>query len=227
MTFLELVQRLATECGVPVSNITTTVNQTGEAGRLVNWTNAAWLAIQNKHKDWDWMRRSTSWTTINQQPTYTTAECGITAGTFGAWERNTFRCYDTSAGVGSEQYLRYISYDEWRDRYKFGAIQLTYTRPMEMSITPDKGIALGPFPISGYTIRGDYFLAPSNMSGDSDEPALPEYWQLAIVWRAMMFYGAFESAPEVFSMGQREFNAAMTQIESDRLREVVFAGPLA
>lgn len=227
MNFLQLVQRLASECGVPTSNLTTAESQTGEAGRLVNWVNAAWLDIQTAHRDWDWMRASASWTTVNTQAEYTTTECGIAAGTFGFWERNSFRCYSTSAGFGSEMFLRYLPYDEWRNQYKFGSFQTTYSRPMDVSITPSKGIALGPYPTDGFTIRGDYFTAPSEMSDDADTPSLPTQFHLAIVYRAMMFYAGFESAPEVYQRGEFEFGKLMRRMEQDRLREVAFVGALA
>ena len=57
MNRLQLVQRLALECGVS-GDITTTINQTGEALRLVTWVDQGWENLQTEHDDWDWMRSS-------------------------------------------------------------------------------------------------------------------------------------------------------------------------
>ncbi len=96
-----------------------------------------------------------------------------------------------------------------------------------MSIAPDKSICLGPIAADGYTILGDYFSVPSEMASDSDVPALPTQFHMAIVYRAMMSYGAFESAPEVYQRGEVEFMKLMRRMTADRSPETVFAGALA
>lgn len=227
MTFLELVQRVAAECGVPVSSLTTTVGQTGEALRLVQWVNTAWLEIQGKREDWEWMRTTASWTTTQAQATYTTAQCGITAGTFGAWKPNTFRCYTTASGLSDEQYMVSVDYDYWRDKYQFGTNQTNYQRPDEIAVTPSKGVALGPYPTSGFTIRGDYYLAPSELSGDSDTPEIRSYFHMAIVYGAMKSYAAFESAPEVYSRADTQYRKLMKELSRDQAPALLVAEPLA
>lgn len=225
MNFLDLYKRLARECGV-AGTLTTVVAQTGEGLRLVDWINEAWNDVQRKHQDWEWMRRSASWVTIAGQSTYTTLECGITAGTFGKWDRDTFRVYLTSAGLPAEQFLAYVDYDTWRDVYQFGSQRDVRTEPDVMTITPLKSIALGPTPPVGYTISGDYFLAPSYMALDADIPALPTQFHMMLVYGAMMSYGAFESAPEVYQRGQNKYRELMSQLTDDRLPELVTGGEL-
>ncbi len=227
MNFLQLVQRLARECGVPGTGPSTTVGQTGESGRLVNWTNTAWNDIQTAHQDWDWMRTTATWTTTQAQPTYTPTQAGIASGTFGMWAPYTFRCYETASGTNSEMFLSWMPYEVWRNTYLFGALRQSYSRPTQMTIAPDKSVALGPIPVSGYTITGDYFTAPLDMSADADIPALPTQYHMAIVYRAMMFYGAFEAAQEVYANGEREFAKLMNRIDADRLPQTMMAGALA
>lgn len=224
--YLDLCQRLVMECGIPGGGPSTVVGQTGELQRVVAWINAAWTYIQSLHQDWDWLRTSASWTTTSGQETYTTLQCGITAGTFGRWVRHTFRVYTTSVGTDDETFLDYIPYDDWRDAYFYSAFRNTTARPVVFTITPAKSIALGPPPTGDYTVTGDYWTAPSTMAADADIPAIPAQHILAIVYRAMMHYGTFENAPEVYQHGQMEYMKILKQLEADRIPEVGFAGAL-
>lgn len=224
MNFLQLVQRLARDTGVPGTGPATVVNQSGEDGRLVNWISSAWVDIQNEHSDWQWMRKSASFSTVAGQATYTPTQCGVTD--FGAWDRNSFRNYDTAAGSKSEIFMSYQEYELWRDEYQFGNMRTVQTRPSQITITPDKSIGLGPVPAAGYTVIGDYYSIPTEMTLDADIPALPTQYHMAIVYRAMMFYGAYEAANEVYQHGQTEFERIMARIYSDRLPDIQFAGGL-
>jgi len=227
MNFLELCQRTARECGVPSSNLTTVVSQTGEYRRIVDWVNDAWNDIQTAHQDWGWLRTSASWETVNAQYQYTTAQCGITAGTFGMWDRITFRNYVTASGNQSEIVMGYLDYDQWRDNYLISGTRAVRTRPMDFAIGSDKSIFLGPVPSGGYTITADYFTAPVALAANNDTPALPAQFHMAIVYRAMMAYGGFESASEVYQRGEAEFGKLMHRMDADRLPEIGWAGALA
>lgn len=225
MNFLQLAQRLRIEAGASGSGPTTVINQTGELQRLVTWINAAWVDIQNERLDWDWLRASFSFDTIQAQATYTPAQCNITD--FGAWAEQTFRSYVTSVGYGSEFFLASIPYDKWRNNYQYGALRTTYARPVEFAVKPDKSICLGPVPTSGYTIIGDYFRAPTELALDADIPALPTKYHMAIVYRALMYYGMYESAPDAVQRGQVEFDKLMRRVRNDQLPEIGFTGALA
>lgn len=226
MNRLELVQRLCSECSTG-SQPTATTAQTGEAARMVNWIDTAWNDIQTAHQDWGWMRTSTSWTTTDGQHNYTTAQCGIAAGTFGMWAKDTFRNYATASGNTGEILMSWTGYDNWRDTYLFGGNRGVRARPTEIAIGPDKSINLGPVPAAGYTMTADYFTAPTAMTVDTDTPVLPTQFHMAIVYKAMMSYGGYESAPEVYQRGELEFKKLMDRMTADRLPMVDFAGALA
>jgi hypothetical protein len=133
----------------------------------------------------------------------------------------------TFAGLKSEIFMPYIEYDFWRDGYEFGALRQTQTRPTVITITPNKSIGLGPFPISGYTVLGDYYRVPTEMSVNTDTPTLPTQYHMAIVYRAMMSYGAFEAASEVYQRGEMEFNKMIRRVLADRLPEITAGSALS
>jgi len=228
-----MTQRLWLESGASGTSPgpSTIVGATGESARLATWINAAWQDIQTAHTDWGWMRTAASFITVQAQATYALGTAagtvGVSVATFGEWARNTGRSYLTSVGTNSEVFLDYIPYESWRSSYQFGAIRNQYSRPLQFSIAPDKSICLGPVPISGYTVTLDYFTAPVDLTADADTPTLPAQFHMAIVYRALMMYGAFESAAEVYDRGELEFGKIMRRLADQRLPEVGFIGSLA
>lgn len=231
MDYLALCLRTAQECGVPNSTLTTVSGQTGQLKRVCDWVNTAWEDIQTAHQDWNWMRTSTSWATVGGTYAYPLGSgagtVNVSVATFGMWDRITFRNYVTASGVNSEIVMGYLDYDEWRDNYLISGTRDTRTRPMDFAIGPNKTIYLGPVVSAGYTVTADYFTAPVTLSADADTPALPTHFQMAIVYKAMMHYGAYYAASEVYQRGELEFTKLMRRMDADRLPEIGFAGALA
>lgn len=238
-TRLQLAQRLKLECS-DSGTISTTISQTGSNERIVTWIDQAWLEIQNRRPDWGWMRASAllgsasplSFVTVAGQARYPLAtgagNVGIAATSFGSWVGGAFRCYLTASGVTDEQELQDRSYSYWRDVTMFNANRNVRTRPYEISVAPDESLCLGPVPAAGYTITGDYYVAPSAMAANADEPTgLPARFHMAIVYLAMTSYGAREGAPEVTQRGAIQFNTMIRQIELLYLPMTTMAGALA
>ena len=236
MNRLQLCQRLQLECGVS-GTLSTTISQTGSLGRLVTWIDEAWDLVQTESDDWNWMLSSNllgagmSFTTVAGRASYPlgtgAGTCGIDPSVFAKWKRTTFRNYTTSVGVSNEIYLDEIPYDVWRDGYMYGAMRSVQTRPVAVAIGPDESICLGPPPNSLYTVTGDYFVAPTAMATDTDLPTgLPTQFHDIIVFRAMMMYGLYESAPEVFQRGQQDYDLNMRQLEGLKMPIMAFAGSL-
>lgn len=225
------------ECAV-ASAPSATTGQTGQSARLVDWIDQAWAEIQTKFDDWEWMRSSNllsagvSFVTVAAQSSYPLGTgggtVGVTAANFGKWKDGTFRLYLTSAGTSNETDLDQISYDYWRDGYMIGAMRSVTTRPVVVAIGPNKSLCLGPPPTVGYTVTGDYYVAPSAMAADADTPTgLPAQFHMAIVYLAMTYYAGYQAAPEVLMRGQGGYEKLMRQLEQLQAPQISFAGALA
>lgn len=224
MDFLALVNALRREAGVSGSDLTSVSGQTGEANRCVNWVNQAWLDIQNAHQSWLWMRSSDSFNTTSPTDSYSVATIGPTS--FSEWLTDTFRCYLASTGRSDEQFLTYLPYDEFRDYYDFGTQATLTGRPLHFTVKPDSSIWLGPDPDATYTVTCDYMKAASSLAVNTDAPGLPVQYHNIIVYRALMSYALFESAPEVLARAKSEFNRWMSRLEANQLPQLVFGAPL-
>lgn len=226
MNFLQLAQSLRQECGVAGTGPTTTAGQVGQAKKLVDWTNQAWLEIQGKHDTWGFMREPFSFEIAQGVDSTTPATAGLSDLRY--WHRDTFRCYKTALGFEDEQWLVEWEYQTFRNTYRFNQQRTLQGRPMVFAINPNaKALLLGPLPDAAYTIVGEYQTLPASLSGDEDVPSLPTHLHMLIVYKAMEYYGLFESAPEVLSRGQQQYNALMSQLEREQLEVVYLGNPLA
>lgn len=220
-TFIQLATRLRTECGVSGTN-TTVSGATGEWGRLCGWIEQAWTELQEENPDWQWMRKTVTFNTVANQGEYTPVQAGVTD--LGAWRNNSFRLYLASAGVGGERLLHDMDYNSFRDYYLLGSRKTTYSIPTEIAISPSKSLLLGLAPNDIYTVSGEYYKTPITLALDADMPELPAHFHNAIVYRAMMSYGMFESANEVYQRGEKQYRAMLNKIRYDQAPAVSRGG---
>lgn len=226
MNFLELVNRTRVECGVSGPTLTTLSNLTGESARIKDWVNEAWMDIQRAKEDWFFMRQPLQFNTVAQQRFYTPAQAGVSS--FSNWKRDSFRASTVGSNYGDEQLLNYMDFLIYRNLYWYANMRNTYQRPVVVTIDPQKNLGFGAAPDQAYVIVGEYYTNPELMVDDTDTPGLlPDRFHMAIVYRAMIYYAGYESAPEVFSRGQSEFNRIMARIDIDQLPTMISGAPLA
>jgi len=230
VNFLQLINQTRVECGVSgaPTPLTTAQGLTGESARIANWVASAWTDIQASREDWQWMRAPLQFNLVAQQQTYTPAQAGV-AATFGNWKRDSFRCSSVGQNYQDEQLMNFMEFTTFRNLYQYGTMRTTYARPVVVSIVPgvDKSLAFGAIPDQAYVITGEYYTQPVTLSLDADTPAFPDRFHLGIVYRAMMFYGGYESAPEVYQRGETEFKRVMNRLNIDQLPTLVSGPPLA
>ena len=225
MNLLQLVNQTRVECGVSGPALTTAQSQVGESGRMVSWTQQAWIDIQTSKEDWLFLREPFTFNLVANQYQYTATEAGLTD--FGNWKRDSFRASSVGQDYKDEQLLNYMEWTTYRNLYRYANMRNTTARPVVVSITPEKDLAFGSKPDQAYVIDGEYYTQPVTLSADADEPIIPARFQMAIVYRAMMYYAGYEAAPEVLSRGDFEYRRLYSRMEIDQLPTIVSGPPLA
>jgi hypothetical protein len=228
MDYLELINRTRIECGAsgastPLFSVT---GLTGETARIANWVNSAWVDIQTAHEDWQFMRESFEFNTVAQQQAYTKSDAGV-AATFGNWKVDSFRASTVGQNYADEQILNLMDYDTFRNIYMYGSMRTTYQRPVVVSVKPNKDLLFGAIPDQAYVISGEYYRSPVRFTSATDSPDIPARFQMMIVYKAMMYYGGYDAASEVYSRGLQEFNRLMSRLEIDQLPIITNGPPLA
>lgn len=224
MTYLQLVQRLRQECGVSGTGPNTTVNLSGEMARLASWIRSAWMDIQRLHPDWEFMRQPFEFVTKDGQQKYTPTEMLINS--LASFKRDSVRLYRLESGVNDEWMLPYMDYDSFRDLYMMGSSRNIKQKPNVFTLDSQRNMLLGHTPEAQYVVSGECYAMPTEFKNDDDMPAMPSQYHMLIVYRAMMNYGQYEAAPEVFQQGFGEYKQMLTRLAMDQLPRMTFGAPL-
>lgn len=224
-TFLQMAQALRQEAGISGTGPVTVTGQTGEMKRVCDWIARAWIDIQEEMTDWDWMRKTVTFNTIANQGSYAPST-DMALSDFGAWRKGSFRLYLTAAGVQNEFRLTQWDYNSFRDHYLLGARKAIYARPVNYAEAPDRSIVLGLAPDDVYTVTGEYYKTPVTLAADADTPDMPARFHNAIVYRALMAYGAYESAPEVYQYGEKEYRRLLNKLRMDQGPQIGLSGSM-
>lgn len=231
MNFLELVQYTAREATVS-GTISSVTGQVGEIARVVNDVANAYRKVQTAHADWEFLRRDVGFATTATKSTYTALEAGIPAGEFGEWMWITpgqpgWRAYLTAQGFGTEQPVRFMDYNKFKQRYLYGNQRTQVGRPLVVTQRPDQTLVFWPIPDDSYTIVGEQYHAPYQLVANADVPCWPAKFHDAVVYRALMLYAEYEGDPTVMSSAQGEYNAIINKMEEVLLPDWDNAGPMA
>lgn len=224
-TKLDLCMDLRREAGISGSGPTTTISQVGEMGRVVEWIDTAHESIQNLFASWRFLQTEFTFSTVASTANYTKIVVGLTE--LGSWKTDTFRCYLTSLGVSDEQEVYYVPWDQFRYEYGRGTQSTMTGRPSIVTIKPDLSLTFWPIPSAVYTVDGEYFKRAQVMGADISEPLIPQQFQAIIVWRALMYYGAYAGADEKYAHGQNEYKALLTKLVKNQLPRISYGAPLA
>ena len=221
MNYLELVNEARSLCGLSNADLTTIVGAVDEDARFSRWVADEWRKIQMLHPDWEWMKKAMTFNTVAGTSSYSISTIGLSD--FASWKQDSFRSYLTSAGQGTERFLDfYEDYEQFRDLWLYGTRETTQSMPVAITIKPDKSLLLALVPNGIYTIRGEYFSTVTALADDTDEPEMPERFHMGIVYKTMVRYAMFESAPEVLAEGTRLWAEEKAGLELDQLPGVAY-----
>lgn len=222
MNRLALVKRFNQESAMTGLTISTTIGQSDSIARMVDWVDLAYQDVQGLHVDWDFLRHDFSFQTGTTSREYTKSSAGLPE--LAAWKVDDIRVYKT---ITDESHLIFTSWENFRRTFLFGAYRGTTGRPLYFSIDQANSFWTDAIPNDAYTINGEYFKRPQVMTLDTSEPLIPLQHRMVIVWRALMLYGAYEGADDVYSHGEKEYRRVLSQMESLYLPQRSFLkGPL-
>lgn len=223
-TYLDLVKDLARESGsMDQSNITTVTGVSGRTEKMANWVKQAYTNIQNSRRDWGWMVEEFSYPLIPGTAVYTPASFNLTRFASWAVDRHWYMplsIRDDSLGLGNEQPLPQVCYEEWRSLYGRGD-QSNWMRPTLWAISPKNELVFGAYPDIAYVVRGQYVKGPQILAANADVPEMPERFHQLIVWEALRLLMLHDGAYNEASFPTQEMAVLRHGLESDQLPEVV------
>lgn len=240
--FLQLCKEVCSEAGLAGGEaaISTTINQTGQVGRIVKYVRQAWVEIQGIHQNinlyWLWMRSSFEILTVAGQSKYayndaavedTITETNITR--FRNWMIQDHcdrpKLYRANSSVGTQTWLSFIDWADFQSLYRIG--EERRGQPMHISVNPQNKLVLGPTPDAVYVVTGDYMKGVQRLLQDTDTPDLPRDFEDIIIFKALIKYGLQKNAAEMITMGEDSYATYLGMLEGDQLAEIPIGCPLA
>jgi hypothetical protein len=231
-TFLELCQSVAAESGTMTggeSSISTVVDVTGRAAKVVRWTQQAWLDIQRSRPSWKWMTAEFEAPLVIAQGSYSGADFSLTRVSkfLGDNRSRRISAYQTSKGVSDEGFLQVIPIVDYLPVYTIGTNRTETGRPKVASIGDDGRLNIWPKPDVAHTVHGWYRRSAQNLSADADVPEMPSEFHSAIVWKALLLMGQYDEATTQYPFWNAEFRRVMVELERDQLPMIEVPGTLA
>lgn len=194
MNRLTLTQRLNQEIGGDSTAPTTTIGQTGELARYVNWVDQAWLEIQESQRNWRWMlSESTSNDTlalgaVTVTLTGASSDYEEIRPYFG--HRGPFVLfYKSSIGTTDCQETPYIPWAEFHGFYDSGKYASTTGRPQFCARAPDGTLKVFPKADVAYGVKYEYRKTVQTFAADATIPLMPVKYHPLIAYLALCFYG--------------------------------------
>jgi len=234
MTFLELVQRYCVESGLG-SGPSTVIGQTDDYLKAVNDINTAYKEIQGQHEDWLFLLKSFAFSSsdiVATTPTGMPAEISFQDTTvstmptdISAFREGKFSCFLTATGSSDEQQLIFLPWDRFRLTFYQGANRNNTGRPAYVSIKPSLELRFHPYFDADYTVVGEYYQEPQKMVYDTDVPVFKQHHE-AIMWKALMLYGAAMSEPDKYAFGRAQYVPMLRKLEITQLPRMTFGRPL-
>ena len=190
--------------------------------RVVDWVSSAYEDIQNLHATWRFLRRDFSFSTIASSQDYTPAAVSLTD--FAHWIKNDLRIY---SAVSDEDFLEYYPWEIFRKAYYFGSNRTQTGRPTVVTVKPNNALALWQIPDGVYTVNGEYYKSAQAMSANADIPVIPTRFQMIVIWKGLMHYGAYAGADEKYAHGSNEYKKLLSMLEYAELEDTTYGEPLA
>lgn len=203
-----MCQRVRQECGVQGTGPSTVLNQKGELAQIVSWVNEAYQSIQRLWEDWTFL--------------WTEESLTVTANTGDYVTNPLLRAVNEDAvyftPTGDSQYRLYpMEYHDYRaDRTSY----TTAGTPAYFTILPSGVMRLLPTPDTNGTLDLEGHLAAEALTNDADVPVIPATHHMTIVWRACMYWAAFNEATELLNSVAANYGMALLDLEAQCLPTV-------
>jgi hypothetical protein len=196
MTFLQLCQRTAKECGVGSASVqmlpSTVVGQVGELSRVVDYVQQSWTELQGNRR-WSFLWEVA---TITIPASASSVAQGVSADRYDV--ESAYVPVVTSDG----RHMDYLPWDEFRTMYPR---LLTGSSLGVWTVAPDRSVRInGIAPPTGHVFTVERFAMPTKLRLDTDVPPIDADLHMLIVYMAVRKYGGFDEAGTQYKLAAAE-----------------------
>lgn len=216
MNLLQLAQRLHSESLRSTPAPTSVTGASDRNARLFNRLAYAWTELQGE-TDWKWMRATTDVALTVGQQAYTAADLGLSR--FRAWRAEDSDYWPTLYVSGQPNTLWPLtqqSLDDFRRQWVY--IDNGQSTPVAWATDESHRFLVGPKPAVAYKLRAEYWLEPSELTDDTDEPDMPSRFHMLLVWRALKDMALADGKPELIALAEQNYATLHGQLYREQAR---------
>jgi len=194
MNFLNIAQTVRSLAGIQGTGPISVTDVQGIEAVLVQFVKDANIDLQNFRDDFTFMERSSTFTTIIDEDTYS-ASILVSAGSPGIkkYKTGSFILTDSS---GKRSVLKHY---EFPDEMERDYLNDTSTGiPRYIGVNSDMSLLLKPTPDAVYTVEFKYYREPQILSLNTDIPIIPVSFHQLIVYKALEKVAIYLSQPEIY-----------------------------
>lgn len=221
MNLLELAQRAKRESGRTGSAPVSLASASTADRQFFDWVADAWLQVQTDEREWLWMRSHIDAPLTPTVGTYAGTDLGATD--FGRFRKSsrdyTVRVYNNS-DPSQLWRCKFLPLDMFRQRY--ADVDVTDAPPQHWTLDESNQLLLGPAPDLAYFVKCDYYIEPTVLDADADEPGMPSRFHILLVWRAVAECALFDAAPELLARARANYEAAYSRLIGDQTEAIRF-----
>jgi len=211
-TFLELANDVRAQSGISGEGPTSVRNQIGIQADIVRWVKEAYADIQTKKENWNFLHSAYQFTLQGGQNLYNPAQLVGSNGAIGVRTAtlDTFRIYDAVKQEWS--ILKYVPWSVWQiDREILKDTERGI--PRKYTVDPSNNYQFFPYEISNvnpvdnidHLVKFYGFSRPDVMTDNGDKPIFHEQYHELIKLQALMRYGEYYNAQEVYQSARFMF----------------------
>lgn len=209
-TFLQICQDVVRESGISGNGpVTVTATSPVLEYRIIRWVKQAWLDIQEHRDFWPWREVDVDVTLEANKQIYTPDDLSLT--NIARWRLDAAVL---SVGTTDMRYLQGVPYNFWLKNYRVTSDLAT--EPSVVTARPlDNALIFHHIPAQEYTVRIQYQKTPQELVANTDVPELPTggQWSDIIQWKALMYYGFYDNAPEILAEATDMYNKKLFELD--------------
>lgn len=234
MTYLEMVQRVITESGAHIDEPATLVGNDDVGGLVAGFVDQAWHEIQMERLDWIFRSNVMATATVSSgedrliiRPNGFTnvVDFSTTPPTIGAEDvdydfvRWSVFLGDAASLLNEADMLQYAPYSP--EVFEVDPSDKPSGKPSQYTINPEGDIVFNTSLDQNYRIYMTAPTQPQELSADSDVPSmLPDKYHMAIVWKAVYYYGLYRRDPSIIETGRIRQRPYKKWLESREMPQV-------
>jgi len=207
MQYLQMAQKVRQLVGMQGTG-PTSVDATGADAVFLTVVRDAWTDIQNRRKDWKWMRDTITFQTVVGTSTYTPAVIFGPVNRFKSWYKESMYITKDS----KKHWTPFVEYDYYDYKHINDSVN---TPPSEYSIRPRDYAILLSKPDLIYPVQIDYKKNNQTLVNATDIPEMPVDYHNLIVYEAIARYAISVAIGHLY----QEYAQKTAELWGDLFRE--------